>query len=112
MKIILEKGPEFAFLLKAETGDSRLVKLDSEFPGVARSFGWQCPTEDSRDSIWDAYEFPEENVGADIEDPGASDYLPMPQDLPPASLEGGTLHVGNQETGRPGREPVFPGRAA
>jgi hypothetical protein len=70
MKISLEQGPYCTFLLRADSGDTRLVQFDSDFPGVARSFGWQGPPRDTRESIWDAYEFLEQSVGADIDDPG------------------------------------------
>ena len=70
MRITLEPGPYFTFLLKAECGDSRLVQIDTDFPGVARSFGWEGPPRETKESIWDAYEFLEEHVGADIDDPG------------------------------------------
>lgn len=73
MKIALEQGPYSTFLLRAETGDTRLVQFDSDFPGVARSFGWEGPPRETRESIWDAYEFLEQNVGADIDDPGYFD---------------------------------------
>ena len=73
MKISLENGPLWTFLIQAETGESRLVQFDSDYSGVARSFGWQGPPRETRESIWDAYEFLEQNVGADIDDPGYFD---------------------------------------
>lgn len=73
MKINLDYGPFFTFLLKGEKGESRLVQFDADFPGVARAFGWRGPPRDTPRSIWDAYEFLEENVGADIDDPGYFD---------------------------------------
>ena len=73
MKVNLDYGPFFTFLLKSEVGESRLVQFDADFPGVARSFGWQGPPRDTNESIWDAYEFLEENVGVDIDDPGYFD---------------------------------------
>ena len=70
MKVTLEYGPFFTFLLQNETGANRLVQHDTDFPGVARSFGWSGNAHETGEAIWDAYEFLERNVGVDIDDPG------------------------------------------
>ena len=63
----------FILLFITETIISQTWSKISDFPGVARAFGWHGPPRDTPRSIWDAYEFLEENVGADIDDPGYFD---------------------------------------
>ena len=71
MKITLELGPLWTFLLRSENGDSRLVQVDTDFPGVARSFGWSGRyEEDSSEAIWAAYDYLENHFGDSVEDPG------------------------------------------
>lgn len=70
MKITLEHGPFFTFLLRSEQGASRLVQFDADFPSVARTFGWSGSGEETPESIRNAYEFLERTVGARVDDPG------------------------------------------
>lgn len=69
MKITLEPGPCWTFLLRAETGITRLVQHDADFPDVARTFGWRGNGK-SPAAVWDAYEFIEQHLGASVDDPG------------------------------------------
>lgn len=70
MKVRLEYGPYFTFLLVADNGASRLVQHDTDFPGVARSFGWCGNGHETGEAIWDAYEYLERQAGTTIDDPG------------------------------------------
>jgi hypothetical protein len=69
--ITLEDGPYFTFLIREqESGNTRLVQFDQDFPPVAKSFGWPGIDDLSGNSIWDAYAFLDEHVGAKADDPG------------------------------------------
>lgn len=70
MKITLEPGPYWTFLLRAETGITRHVQHDADFPGVAQTFGWRGKDDKSPAAIWDAYEFIEQRLGNTVDDPG------------------------------------------
>ena len=70
MKVQLLDGPWFTFILQAETGATRLVQHDGDFPGVARTFGWAGKHDGSAEKIWDAYEFLERKIGESVDDPG------------------------------------------
>ena len=70
MKIALEPGPCWTFLLRAENGASRLVQHDTDFPGIARTFGWPGKDDESPAAVWDAYEFIELHMGESADDPG------------------------------------------
>jgi hypothetical protein len=69
MKITLEPGPYWTFLLRAETGITRLVQHDADFPGVARTFGWRA-NGNLPAAIWDAYDFIEQRLGDTVDDSG------------------------------------------
>jgi hypothetical protein len=69
--IILEDGPYFTFLIRGQQSDeTRLVQFDSDFPPVARTFGWPGTDDLSPSAIWDAYAFLDDHVGTCVEDPG------------------------------------------
>ena len=70
MMITLERGPYFTFVIRSDVGQTRLVQSDTDFPGVAASFGWGGSRDDTLEKIWDAYEFLEEHVGTSADDPG------------------------------------------
>jgi hypothetical protein len=70
MKVTLESGPWRTFLLRSETGQTRLVQHDGDFPGVARTFGWSGREDGSPEAIWDAYDFLQQVVGESADDPG------------------------------------------
>lgn len=70
MRISLEDGPFFTFLVCAESGDTLLVQFDADFPGVARTFGWRGTDDRTPESLWDVYAFLDEHVGSSVEDPG------------------------------------------
>lgn len=82
MTITLWDGPYRSFLLVADSGASRLVQWDWDFPLVAGAFGWEpcscgstdgtidCEHRTVRDMIWDAYEYLASRIGETIEDPG------------------------------------------
>lgn len=69
MKITLEDGPHFCFILRSSKGKTRLVQHDTDFPGVARTFGWSG-AEETNEAIWSAYEFLQNAVGQTVDDPG------------------------------------------
>jgi hypothetical protein len=70
MTITLEQGPFFTFVLRSDSGDTRLVQRDDDFLGVARTFGWSSKDDESREAIWDAYDFLDRSVGETVDDPG------------------------------------------
>jgi len=70
MRITLEDGPYFTFVIRAETGESRLVQHDTDFPPVAASFGWPGQYDGSLEAIWEAYAFLDQHVGDTADDPG------------------------------------------
>jgi hypothetical protein len=82
MRITLERSPPCAYLIVAEDGDRRLVQIDTDFPGVASSFGWcpcdcgatdgtvDCPHLTANEMIAEAREFLDEHMGCIAEDPG------------------------------------------
>jgi hypothetical protein len=70
MTITLDDGPYFTFLIRSESGQTRLVQHDTDFPPVARTFGWGGPEDGSLEAIWDAYAFLDEHVGNTADDPG------------------------------------------
>jgi len=70
MTVTLEVGPWFTFVLRAETGETRLIQHDGDFIGVARSFGWVGEECDRMTAASSAVEFLRLHVGETIEDPG------------------------------------------
>jgi hypothetical protein len=70
MRITLENGAYWTFLLRAESGHTRLVQHDGDFPGVARTFGWTGSDDGTTEAIWNAYSFLEGQVGESADDPG------------------------------------------
>ena len=70
MTITLEAGPWFTFVLRAETGETRLIQHDGDFIGVARSFGWDGEERDVMAAVSSAVDFLRSHVGETIEDPG------------------------------------------
>lgn len=70
MTITLEFGPYFTFIIRNQAGRTRLVQHDTDFPGVAATFGWSRPRPKTPEAIWDAYEFLEQHVGVTVDDPG------------------------------------------
>jgi hypothetical protein len=69
-RITLEPGPHWTFLVRAANGANRLVQHDTDFARVAQTFGWTGIDDISPESVWDAYEFLEENLFASVDDPG------------------------------------------
>jgi hypothetical protein len=82
MTITLKDGPYRTFVLESESGESRLIQQDWDFPRIASAFGWtpcscgatdgtiECEHRSVSDMVWDAYEFLNGRVGDTIEDPG------------------------------------------
>lgn len=70
MTITLEHGPYFTFIIRSQTGMTRLVQHDTDFPGVASAFGWGGSRAETPEAIWEAHEFLEEHVGVTADDPG------------------------------------------
>jgi hypothetical protein len=70
MKITLEHGPFFTFVLRSEGGRTRRVQHDEDFAGVAKTFGWGGPHDGTQEAIWDAYDFLDRSVGESVDDPG------------------------------------------
>ena len=67
-RIRLEKGRfgwDF-FIRNLETGEVLLIQHDWDYPGVARTFGW-----DGEDrQIFGALQYLDSRVGCEVEDPG------------------------------------------
>lgn len=78
-KIRLDNGPGGSYLIvNEETGKDRLIQTDSDFPSIARTFGWAGTENDSTlagdlQAIFDATDYLDENIGATAEDPGYFD---------------------------------------
>lgn len=70
MTITLEQGPWFTFVLRSDTGETRLVQHDGDFPGVAKTFGWTGYQDDTPEAVWQAYDFLDRSVGETVDDPG------------------------------------------
>jgi hypothetical protein len=90
----LESNDFGTYLIVADNGDSRLIQSDWDFPGTARSFGWdmrdvqqegiaKCEHDETdgtvtcprcgltaTDFISAAGEWLDDNIGAEAEDPG------------------------------------------
>lgn len=69
MHITLEYGPLWTFVVRNADGQTRLVQHDTDFLGVAATFGWPGRQDDLA-SIWDAFEFLEHRAGTSVDDPG------------------------------------------
>jgi hypothetical protein len=70
MTITLEPGPYWTFLIRAASGANRLIQHDTDFARLAQTFGWTGTDDASIESVWDAYEFLEDNLFASVNDPG------------------------------------------
>jgi hypothetical protein len=82
MRIRLETGQPSCYLVVAENGQSILIQNDTDFPGVATSFGWiachcgetdgtiDCPHASTAEFISAARGFLDERIGAVTDDPG------------------------------------------
>ncbi len=40
MTVTLKDGPYWTFVLESESGESRLIQQDWDFPRIASAFGW------------------------------------------------------------------------
>jgi len=69
MKITLQEEKFGCYLIMAEDGRDILIQTDFDFPGVARSFGWNGEDDD----INNARKFLDDNIGEEAEDPGYFD---------------------------------------
>jgi len=82
MRIRLAAFPPGCYLLVADSGESRLIQTDWDFPGVASSFGWvpclcgetdgtvDCSHRTASDMIMVARQWLDDHVGETIDDPG------------------------------------------
>lgn len=70
MTITLEYGPWFTFVIRSQTGETRLIQFGNDFPGVAQTFGWSGDRDGGPDSLRDACEYLAEHVGVSVDDPG------------------------------------------
>lgn len=70
MKVTIEAGPCFSFLLRHETGETKLVQRDTDFALLAQAFGWSGTDDATAESTWDAFRFLEWRLGESIDDPG------------------------------------------
>jgi hypothetical protein len=70
--ITLEDGPCSTFLIRElESGNTRLIQIDTDFPRLAQTFGWSGYCDKlSLQVICDAYAFLDEHVEAKADDPG------------------------------------------
>lgn len=68
--ITLDDGPFGTFLIRGPDGRTRLIQHDSDFEGVACSFGWRGGGGNTSERIWNAYEYLERNIGRTVDDPG------------------------------------------
>lgn len=57
------------YLIEHEDGRSILVQTDREYPGWARTFGWDGEDDD----LAGAQKFLDDNIGKTVEDPGCFD---------------------------------------
>lgn len=85
MKIRLDGG-QFGWdyiLTHIDTGSTRLIQTDWDYPGVASSFGWshghgetdgtiECPVchKSASEMITEAAEYLDDHIGDEIDDPG------------------------------------------
>ena len=70
MKLTVEAGPCFSFLLRSEAGATRLVQRDTDFALLAQAFGWTGEDDATSESTWNAFRFLESQLGESIDDPG------------------------------------------
>ena len=97
MKIRLEDGDFGTYLLVAEDGRDVLIQTDWDYPGTASSFGWQpccgsgatdgtvdCPDcgANVSDMIASAYQYLDDHIGDEIEDPGYFEPRIEPDNTP------------------------------
>lgn len=67
MNITLESGSfGWDYLIIADDGRDLLIQSDWDYPGVARTFGWNGEDDD----IEAAGEWLDDNIGSTVEDPG------------------------------------------
>lgn len=68
--ITLESGQfGWDYLIVADDGRDVLIQSDTDYPGLAMTFGWSGDESD----IDGAAEFLDDNIGASVEDPGYFD---------------------------------------
>jgi len=89
MRITLEEGICGTYVVRAETGESLLIQLDWDFPGLAATFGWRpcfcggtdgtidCPHKSTSELLAAARTFLDSNLGESSDDPG---YFPVTGD--------------------------------
>ena len=86
MKITIERAQYGLWLIRAEDGRAILAQVDWDFPGLAQDFGFvpcthcqetdgtvDCAHRTVGETVADAGEFLNENVGIWVEDPGYFD---------------------------------------
>ena len=74
MQMTLQRGDDSTYLAVAEDGRSEKFESESEYPALANNFGWEgYPIVDgsfASETIAEAIEYLDENIGAKAEDPG------------------------------------------
>jgi hypothetical protein len=82
MKITISRGECGTCRLKAEDGRDMLIQSDTEFPGIASTFGWtpcgcgatdgtvDCAHRTASDMIAEAQKFLDDHIGDRADDPG------------------------------------------
>ena len=74
MQMTLQRGDFGTYLAVAEDGRSQLFQTDWDYPALANNFGWEgYPIVDgsfASETIAEAIEYLDENIGAKAEDPG------------------------------------------
>jgi len=65
--ITLESGTfGWDYVLSSDTGETILIQSDYDYPGVARTFGWDGDDDDTEG----AAAFLDDSIGESVEDPG------------------------------------------
>ncbi len=74
MQVTLQRGDFGTYLAVAEDGRSELFQTDWDYLALANNFGWEgYPIVDgspASETIAEAIEYLDENIGAKAEDPG------------------------------------------
>ena len=72
----------WGFRIEAQNGRAIHVQSDWDFTNAARAFGWspcpcgrtdgtiRCEHRTVREMIWEAFDFCQENIGKEVDDPG------------------------------------------
>jgi hypothetical protein len=67
VSITLESGQfGWDYIVASDNGQEVLIQSDTDYPGTARTFGWDGDDDD----IEAAQAFLDDNIGASVEDPG------------------------------------------